>query len=151
MTVDRTRMSTYGSLIIAYGVILVLSTVIWRIAGWIEWGSTLRAFAQAITNGYDHLVGLSHRWHTDRPAGEVISTLETFSWAFVELLDTVTWGFLRIGVTVLGAVIVLAIVAWPVAAVVLGLVAVFAIVLWRRMARVISASKEFSQAHTKAT
>ena len=58
---------------------------------------------------------------------------------------------MRIAVTVLGAVIVLGIVAWPVAAVVLGLVLVFALVLWRRMARVVSASKEFSQAHTKAT
>ena len=95
---------------IAYGIVLALSTVLWRLAGWVEWGSTLRAFANAITNGYAHLVSLSHRWHTDRPAGEVISTLETFSWAFVELLDTVTWGFLRIAVTVLGAVIVLAIV-----------------------------------------
>jgi ATP-binding cassette subfamily B protein len=142
---------TFGPLVIAYGIVLALSTVLWRLAGWVEWGSTLRAFANAITNGYAHLVSLSHRWHTDRPAGEVISTLETFSWAFVELLDTVTWGFLRIGVTVLGAVIVLAIVAWPVAAVVLGLLAVFAVVLSRRMARVIAATKEFSEAHTKAT
>ncbi len=143
--------NTYGSLIIAYGVILVLSTITWRIAGWIEWGSTLRAFAQAITNGYDHLVGLSHRWHTDRPSGEVISTLETFSWAFVDLLDTVTWGFLRIAVTVLGAVVVLAIVAWPVALVLVGLVALFGLVLHRRMRRVIAASKEFSDAHSKST
>jgi len=143
--------NTYGSLIIAYGAILVVSTAIWRIAGWIEWGSTLRAFAQAITNGYDHLVGLSHRWHTDRPSGEVISTLETFSWAFVDLLDTVTWGFLRIAVTVLGAVVVLAVVAWPVAIVLLGLVALFGLVLHRRMRRVITASKEFSDAHSRST
>ncbi|MGA2210945.1 MAG: ABC transporter ATP-binding protein [Acidimicrobiales bacterium] len=142
---------SFGTLLIAYGVVLVLSTVVWRIAGWVEWGATLRAFANAITSGYAHLVSLSHRWHTDRPSGEVISTLETFSWAFVQLLDTVSWGFLRIGVTVLGALVVLAIVAWPVALVVLGLVAVFAAVLWRRMARVISTSKEFSEAHTKAT
>jgi ATP-binding cassette subfamily B protein len=142
---------TFGPLLIAYGVVLVLSTILWRLAGWVEWGSTLRAFANAITNGYAHLVSLSHRWHTDRPSGEVISTLETFSWAFIQLLDTVTWGFLRIGVTVLGAIIVLAIVAWPVAIVVLGLVMVFAAVLARRMAKVVSAAKEFSEAHTKAT
>ena len=100
---------------IAYGIVLAISTILWRLAGWVEWGSTLRAFANAITNGYAHLVSLSHRWHTDRPAGEVISTLETFSWAFVELLDTVTWGFLRIAVTCSAPSIVLAIVAWPVA------------------------------------
>ena len=144
-------MRTFGPLVIAYGVILAVSTIVWRLAGWIEWGSTLRAFAQAITNGYDHLVGLSHRWHTDRPSGEVISTLETFSWAYVELLDTWSWGFLRIGVTVLGAVAVLAVVAWPVSLVLLGLVVVFAVVLRRRMSKVVAASKEFSEAHTRST
>ena len=142
---------TFEPLLIAYGVILGLSTLIWRLAGWIEWGATLRAFAQAMTNGYDHLVSLSHRWHTDRPASEVISTLETFSWAFVDLLDVATWGFLRIGITVLGAVVVLGIVAWPVALVVVVLVTIFAAVLKRRMGRVITASKAFSDAHTKAT
>jgi ATP-binding cassette subfamily B protein len=142
---------TFGPLLIAYGVVLAVSTVLWRLAGWVEWGATLRAFANAITNGYDHLVSLSHRWHTDRPSGEVISTLETFSWAFVELLDTATWGFLRIGVTVLGAVIVLAVVAWPVALVLVGLVAVFAGVLKHRMGRVVVAAREFSEAHTKAS
>jgi len=142
---------TFGPLLIGYGVVLAASTVIWRLAGWVEWGASLRAFANAITNGYDHLVSLSHRWHTDRPSGEVISTLETFSWAFVELLDTATWGFLRIGVTLLGAIAVLAIVAWPVALVLVALVVVFAAVLHHRMERVVVAAKEFSEAHTKAT
>jgi ATP-binding cassette subfamily B protein len=142
---------TFGPLVIAYGVVLVVSTLIWRLAGWIEWGSTLRAFAQAINNGYSHLITLSHKWHTDRPAGEVISTLETFSWAFIDLLDTWTWGFIRIGITILGAVVVLAIVAWPVAVVMVVLVSVFAWVLQHRMGRVIAASKDFSDAHSKAT
>jgi len=142
---------TFEPLLIAYGVILALSTIIWRLAGWVEWGATLRAFSQAMTNGYDHLVSLSHRWHTDRPASEVISTLETFSWAFVDLLDMATWGFLRIGVTVLGAIVVLGFVAWPVALVVVVLVVIFGAVLKRRMGRVIVASKAFSDAHTKAT
>jgi ATP-binding cassette subfamily B protein len=142
---------TFGSLVIAYGVVLVLSTILWRLAGWVEWGASLRAFANAHTNGYNHLVSLSHRWHTDRPSGEVISTLETFAWAFVDLLDTATWGFLRIGVTVVGAIVVLGIVAWPVAIVVVVLVLTFVLVLARRMSKVISASKEFNEAHTKAT
>lgn len=142
---------TFGPLVVAYGVVLVLSTLIWRLAGWIEWGATLRAFAQAINNGYAHLISLSHKWHTDRPAGEVISTLETFSWAFLDLLDTWTWGFMRIGVTILGAIVVLAVVAWPVAVVMVVLVVVFALVLRRRMSRVIAASKEFSDAHSKST
>ncbi len=148
---DASLARTFGVLVIAYGIILAVSTIIWRIAGWVEWGSTLRAFANAITSGYDHLVSLSHRWHTDRPSGEVISTLETFSWSFIDLLDTLTWGFLRIGVTVLGAIVVLGVVAWPVAVVVVSLVIVFGIVLHRRMARVIAASREFSEAHTKST
>jgi ATP-binding cassette subfamily B protein len=142
---------TFAPLVIAYGVMLALSTILWRLAGWVEWGASLRAFANAHTNGYNHLVSLSHRWHTDRPSGEVISTLETFAWAFVDLLDTATWGFLRIGVTVLGAIAVLGVVAWPVAGVVALLVMSFAFVLSRRMGKVVAASKEFSEAHTKAT
>ncbi len=142
---------SFGPLVIAYAVVLAVATVSWRIGGWLNWGATLRSFGRAITNGYDHLIGLSHRWHTDRPAGEVISTLETFSWAFVEMIDNVTWGVLRIVVTVLGAVVVLSVYAWPVALVLVVLVTVFILVLRHRMARVIAAEKEFSDAHSRAT
>jgi ATP-binding cassette subfamily B protein len=143
--------ATFEPLVIVYGVVLVLSTVMWRWAGWVEWGASLGAFAHALVTGYEHLISLSHRWHSDRPAGEVISTLETFSWAFVDLLDTLTWGFLRIGVTVLSAVIVLAVVAWPVALVMAGLVIAFCIVLKYRMALVVAAGKKFSDTHSRAT
>ncbi len=142
---------TFEPLAIAYGIVLALNTVIWRIAGWVEWGSSLRAFGNVITHGYEHLVSLSHRWHSDRPAGEVISTLETFSWAFIDLLDTVTWGFLRIGATVLSGIVVLAFMAWPVSIVMAVLVAVFGLVLRHRMAKVVAAAKAFSEAHTRST
>ena len=75
---------------------LVAATAFGRIGGWLNWGATLRSFGRAITNGYDHLIGLSHGWHTDRPSGEVIATLETSTWAFVELIDAMVWGILRI-------------------------------------------------------
>jgi ATP-binding cassette subfamily B protein len=143
--------ATFGPLLVAYGVVLVVSTVSHRAAGWVEWGATLRAFGNAIGDGYDHLVGLSHRWHTDRPSGEVISTLETFSWAYIDLLDAVSWGFVRIGVSVLGALVVLAVVAWPVALVLLAVTLVFAFVLKTRMRKVAAAAKDFSETHTRAT
>jgi ATP-binding cassette, subfamily B, bacterial len=143
--------ATFEPLVIAYGAVLVMGTLMWRWAGWVEWGASLRAFANALVQGYDHLIRLSHRWHSDRPAGEVISTLETFSWAFVDLLDTLNWGFLRIVVTVLSAVVVLAVVAWPVALVMAGLVLVFCVVLWRRMSLVVAAGKKFSDTHSRAT
>ena len=143
--------SSFGPLIIAYAVVLVAAVVFGRIGGWLNWGATLRSFGRAITNGYDHLIGLSHGWHTDRPSGEVIATLETSTWAFVELIDSMVWGILRITVTTVGAVVVLGIVAWPVALVMGGLVAVFAIVLARSMGRVVAAEKAFSDAHSRAT
>ena len=127
------------------------ATAFGRIGGWLNWGATLRSFGRAITNGYDHLIGLSHGWHTDRPSGEVIATLETSTWAFVELIDAMVWGVLRISVTTLGAIVVLGIVAWPVALVMAGLVGVFALVLHRRMGRVVAAEKDFSDAHSRAT
>ncbi|HXN61118.1 MAG TPA: ABC transporter ATP-binding protein [Acidimicrobiales bacterium] len=143
--------ASFGPLIIAYAVVLVAAVVFGRIGGWLNWGATLRSFGRAITNGYDHLIGLSHGWHTDRPSGEVIATLETSTWAFVELIDSMVWGILRITVTTVGAVVVLGIVAWPVALVMGGLVAVFAIVLARSMGRVVAAEKAFSDAHSRAT
>jgi ATP-binding cassette subfamily B protein len=142
---------SFGPLVIAYAVVLVAATVFGRIGGWLNWGATLRSFGRAITNGYDHLIGLSHGWHTDRPSGEVIATLETSTWAFVELIDAMVWGILRISVTTLGAIVVLGIVAWPVALVMACLVTVFAVVLHRRMGRVVTAEKEFSDAHSRAT
>jgi len=143
--------SSFGPLVISYAVVLLASTLLWRAAGWVNWGATLRAFSRAITNGYDHLIELSHAWHTDRPSGEVISTLETFSWAFVEIIDTASWGALRVGITALGAIAVLAYAAWPVAVVMAILVLVFAGVLWRRMAKVVAAEKEFADTHSQAT
>src|SRR5208283_518861 len=83
---------SFGPLIVAYALVLAAATVFGRIGGWLNWGATLRSFGRAITNGYDHLIGLSHGWHTDRPSGEVIATLETSTWAFVELIDAMVWG-----------------------------------------------------------
>ena len=143
--------SSFAPLIVAYAVVLVAATVFGRIGGWLNWGATLRSFGRAITNGYDHLIGLSHGWHTDRPSGEVIATLETSTWAFVELIEAMVWGILRISVTTLGAIVVLGIVAWPVALVMLALVGVFVLVLHHRMARVVAAEKDFSDAHSRAT
>ena len=142
---------SFGPLVVAYAVVLVAATVFGRIGGWLVWGATLRSFGRAITNGYDHLIGLSHGWHTDRPSGEVIATLETSTWAFAELIEAMVWGVLRISVMVLGAIVVLGIVAWPVALVMAALVAVFALVLHQRMARVVAAEKDFSDAHSRAT
>jgi ATP-binding cassette subfamily B protein len=132
-------------------VVLVAATAFGRIGGWLNWGATLRSFGRAITNGYDHLIGLSHGWHTDRPSGEVIATLETSTWAFVELIEAMVWGILRISVTTLGAIVVLGIVAWPVALVMMGLVGVFVLVLHHRLASVVAAEKDFSDAHSRAT
>jgi ATP-binding cassette subfamily B protein len=143
--------ASFAPLIVAYALVLVAATVFGRIGGWLNWGATLRSFGRAITNGYDHLIDLSHGWHTDRPSGEVIATLETSTWAFVDLIEAMVWGILRISVTTLGAMVVLGIVAWPVALVMAALVSVFGFVLWRRMARVVAAEKEFSDAHSRAT
>src|SRR6202050_3671607 len=142
---------SFGPLLVAYAVVLAPATLCGRIGGWMNWAATLRSFGRAITNGYDHLIGLSHSWHTDRPSGEVIATLEASTWAFVGLGDAMVWGILRITVTTVGAVVWLGIVAWPVALVMGGLVAVFAIVLARSMGRVVAAEKAFSDAHSRAT
>jgi ATP-binding cassette subfamily B protein len=149
--VHGSDVSSFAPLIVAYALVLVAATVFGRIGGWLNWGATLRSFGRAITNGYDHLIDLSHGWHTDRPSGEVIATLETSTWAFVDLIEAMVWGILRISVTTLGAIVVLGIVAWPVALVMVGLVTVFVIVLQRRMARVVAAEKQFSDAHSRAT
>jgi ATP-binding cassette subfamily B protein len=142
---------SFGPLLVTYAVVLAAATLFGRIGGWLNWGATLRSFGRAITSGYEHLIGLSHSWHTDRPSGEVIATLETSTWAFADMIDAMVWGILRISVTTIGAIVVLGIVAWPVALVMAGLVAVFAFVLHRRMGRVVAAEKEFSDAHSRAT
>jgi ATP-binding cassette, subfamily B, bacterial len=67
------------------------------------------------------------------------------------MIDATVWGILRIGVTTIGAIVVLGVVAWPVALVMAGLVGVFALVLHRRMGRVVAAEKEFSDSHSRAT
>jgi ATP-binding cassette subfamily B protein len=142
---------SFGALLVAYAIVLAAATLFGRIGGWMNWGVTLRSFGRAITSGYDHLMSLSHSWHTDRPSGEVIATLETSTWAFADMIDATVWGILRIGVTTLGAIVVLGVVAWPVALVMAGLVGVFGLVLHRRMGRVVAAEKQFSDAHSRAT
>jgi ATP-binding cassette subfamily B protein len=142
---------SFGPLLLAYALVLAAATLFGRIGGWMNWGATLRSFARAITSGYEHLMSLSHSWHTDRPSGEVIATLETSTWAFADMIDATVWGILRISVTTLGAIVVLGVVAWPVALVMAALVGVFGLVLHRRMGRVVAAEKQFSDAHSRAT
>jgi ATP-binding cassette, subfamily B, bacterial len=142
---------SFGPLLVVYAIVLAAATLFGRIGGWMNWGATLRSFGRAITSGYDHLMSLSHSWHTDRPSGEVIATLETSTWAFADMIDATVWGILRISVTTIGAIVVLAIVAWPVALVMAALVGVFGFVLYRRMGRVVAAEKQFSDAHSRAT
>ena len=142
---------SFGPLLVAYALVLAAATLFGRIGGWMNWGATLRSFGRAITSGYDHLMSLSHSWHTDRPSGEVIATLETSTWAFADMIDAMVWGILRISVTTVGAIVVLGIVAWPVALVMAGLVGMFGLVLHRRMGRVVAAEKQFSDAHSRAT
>jgi len=141
----------FGPLLLAYAIAGLVAMVFWRIAGWLEWGACVRSFAQGLNNGYRHLLRLSYRWHMDHPAGEVISALGNFSWAFVELVDVASWGLLPVIVIVLSAIAVLAVVAWPAALALLVMVGLFVLVLSRRLPQVRAASQEFEDNHSKAT
>jgi ATP-binding cassette, subfamily B, bacterial len=141
----------FGPLLLAYAIAGLVAMAMWRVAGWLEWGACVRAFAKGLNNGYRHLLRLSYRWHMDHPAGEVISSLGNFSWAFVEMVDVASWGLLPVVVVVLSAIAVLAVVAWPAALALLAMVAAFVIVLARRLPQVHAASQEFEDHHSKAT
>ena len=141
----------FGPLLLAYGIAGLIALVFWRVAGWLEWGACVRSFAQGLNNGYSHLLELSYRWHMDHPAGEVISSLGNFSWAFVEMVDVASWGLLPVAVVVLSALVVLAVAAWPAALALLVMVGLFVAVLARRLPSVRAASQQFEDHHSKAT
>jgi ATP-binding cassette subfamily B protein len=141
----------FGPLLLAYGVAGLIAMGMWRVAGWLEWGACVRAFAKGLNNGYEHLLRLSYRWHMDHPAGEVISSLGNFSWAFVEMVDVASWGLLPVAVVVLSAIAVLSVVAWPAALALLVMVVGFVYVLTKRLPLVREASQEFENHHSKAT
>jgi ATP-binding cassette subfamily B protein len=141
----------FGPLLLAYALAGLVAMGLWRVAGWLEWGATVRSFANGVNNGYAHLLTLSYRWHMDHPAGEVISSLGNFSWAFVEMLDVASWGLLPVVVIVLAAVVVLAVTAWPAALALLVMVTGFVYVMARRLPQVRSASQAFEDHHSRAT
>jgi len=143
--------AVFGPLLVAYGVAGLVAMACWRIAGWLEWGACVRSFAAGLDNGYAHLLRLSYRWHMDHPAGEVISSLGNFSWAFAELVDVASWGLLPVAVVVLSAIGVLAVVAWPAALALLVMVAGFVYVILRRLRLVRAASQDFEDHHSRAT
>jgi ATP-binding cassette subfamily B protein len=143
--------SSFGPLLLAYGIAGLVAMACWRVAGWLEWGACLRSFATGINNGYAHLLRLSYRWHTDHPAGEVISSLGNFSWAFAEMVDVASWGLLPVVVVVLSAIGVLAVVAWPAALALLVMVGGFVYVIQRRLRLVREASQAFEDHHSRAT
>jgi ATP-binding cassette subfamily B protein len=142
---------TFAPVLLAYALAGLVAMVGWRTAGWLQWGAAVRSFALGINNGYRHLLRLSYRWHMDHPAGEVISALTNFSWAFVEMIDSFSWGLLPTAVVILSAITVLAIFAWPAAIAMLAMVGGFALVLARRLPKVRDASEEFENFHSKAT
>jgi ATP-binding cassette subfamily B protein len=141
---------TFGPLLVSYAAAGLVAMGLWRVAGWLEWGACVRAFATGLNHGYAHLLRLSYRWHMDHPAGEVISSLSNFSWAFVEMVDVASWGLLPVTVVVLSAIGVLAVVAWPAALALLVMVGGFVFVLSRRLRSVRVASQEFEDHHSKA-
>jgi len=147
--VDERRV--FGPLLLAYGVAGIVAMGLWRVAGWLEWGACLRGFATGTNNGYRHLLTLSYRWHMDHPAGEVISSLGNFSWAFVEMVDVASWGLLPVIVVVLSAIVVLAVFVWPAALAMLVMVGGFVFVLSRRLRVVRAAAEQFEHHHSKAT
>jgi ATP-binding cassette subfamily B protein len=147
--VDERRV--FGPLLLAYGVAGIVAMGLWRVAGWLEWGACVRGFATGTNNGYRHLLTLSYRWHMDHPAGEVISSLGNFSWAFVEMVDVASWGLLPVIVVVLSAIVVLAVFVWPAALAMLVMVGGFVFVLSRRLRVVRAAAEQFEHHHSKAT
>jgi ATP-binding cassette, subfamily B, bacterial len=140
----------FGALIVAYAILIVVGQAAFRMSGWLEWEGSLRTFANGIHRSFERLLRLGYRWHVDHPAGEVASSLSAFSWALIDGIDNLHWGVLRIIVVVTSAVVVLAIVAWPVALVLVVLSAVFAFVVVKRSAPVTEASRAFSRAHSRA-
>jgi ATP-binding cassette, subfamily B, bacterial len=141
----------FGPLLLAYGLAGLGAMAMWRVAGWLEWGACVRAFASGLNNGYRHLLRLSYRWHMDHPAGEVIAALGNFSWAFVEMVDVASWGLLPVVVVVLSAIAVLSVEAWPAALALVAMVFAFVFVLSKRLPQVREASQEFEDHHSKAT
>jgi ATP-binding cassette subfamily B protein len=141
---------TFGTLVIVYGVLLVVGTVCWRLAGWLEWEGCTKSFTNSIDVAFDRLLGLSYRWHVDHPSGEVSSTLSTFSWALMQSIDELTWGMLRIVTGVIAAIVVLLIVAWPVGLTIAIFASVFVWLIVVRSKPVTEASARFSAAHTAA-
>jgi ATP-binding cassette, subfamily B, bacterial len=146
-----TEWHRFGPLLLAYGIAGLVAMAFWRVAGWMEWGACVRSFAQVLNNGYEHLLKLSYRWHMDHPAGEVISALGNYSWAFVEMVDVFSWGLLPVGVILISAIVVLGVVAWPAALALLIMVGLFVAVLSKRLPMVRAASQEFEDHHSKAT
>jgi ATP-binding cassette subfamily B protein len=140
----------FGSLIIAYGVLIVAGQAAFRFCGWLQWEGSLRTFANGIHRSFERLLALGYRWHIDHPSGEVASSLSSFSWALIDGLDTLNWGMLRIVVVVLSAIAVLAIFAWPVMLLLVVLTAVFVVVVVKRSAPVTEASRKFSRSHSQA-
>jgi len=141
----------FGWLLAGYAASMVVAVLAWRAAGWLEWEASLRAFGQGIRTGFDKLLRLSYRWHTNHPSGEVISALDTYSWSAAELADAVSWGILPVMVSTLAAIVVLGVVIWPVALVMLVVVALFGWYLSRRLGRVVDATIRFSDTHSVAS
>jgi hypothetical protein len=63
-------------LVVAYAGVPVASPLLWRLVDWLQWCAVVRAFANAATARYRHLLGLSHPWHTDLPYLDRIVVVE---------------------------------------------------------------------------
>jgi ATP-binding cassette subfamily B protein len=141
---------TFGSLVVLYAILLLLGTVVWRLAGWLEWEGATRSFTRSVSLAFERLIRLGYRWHVDHPSGEVSSTLSTFSWALMESIDQITWGLLRILAGTLSAIVVLLVVAWPVGVTLALFSVAFIALMISRSKAVTEASTRFSAAHTAA-
>jgi ABC-type multidrug transport system fused ATPase/permease subunit len=52
---------TFGPLVILYAVLLLLGTVTWRLAGWLEWEGATRSFTRSVSLAFERLISLGYR------------------------------------------------------------------------------------------
>ena len=90
----------FGTLILAYAILVVIGQAAYRMSGWLEWEGSLKTFANGVHRSFERLLRLGYRWHIDHPPGEVASSLSAFSWALIDGIDNLHWGVLRIIIVV---------------------------------------------------
>lgn len=125
----------FSSYFIWYAVAMLAGVFFWRLQSYFVWQLEEKVNRDLANELYDHLQAQSQRFHADRFGGALVSQTNKFTSAYERLVDDLIWNIIPGITTLVVAILVLFVVAYPFAITLLVISIIYLALMSRRVVR----------------